>query len=214
MILRYTVPFAAAVLMLLATALPSAARGDTLTNARDATAAYSDPTAALAAGYELLTDAAGLACIDQPGAGGMGVHYVKGTLVQSGTLDPARPQALVYEVQPGGQLRLVALEYVVLQAAWDAGHSGPPTLFDQPFMLNRADNRFGLPAFYALHAWVWKSNPSGTFSSWNPRVRCGAPVSGPAADDQSPDSMTAAMTVADVRPAFACALPASERRAA
>jgi hypothetical protein len=209
MFLRLAAPFAAAALLFLATVLPSAAGGDTLTNARDATAAFSDPAAALAAGYELLTDSAGLACIDQPGAGAMGVHYVKGPLVQSGTLDPARPQALVYEVQPDGQLRLAALEYVVFKDAWDSAHSGPPTLFGQQFMLNSAENRYGLPAFYALHAWVWKSNPSGTFSSWNPSVQCGAPLPGDVAGDQTPGPAP----MADARAAFVCPVPAGEPRA-
>jgi len=188
MIRRRAVPFLVAILTFLATALPGAAAGDTLANARDATAAFNDPAAALAAGYELLTDAAGLACIDQSGAGAMGVHYVKGPLVQSGALDAARPQALVYEVQPDGQLHLVALEYVVFQAAWDAGHPAPPTLFGQPFMLNAADNRFGLPAFYALHAWVWKANPSGAFNAWNPSVQCGTALPVATAGDQTPDT--------------------------
>ena len=174
------------------TALPSAAAGDTLENARAATAIYNDPAAALASGYELLTDAAGLACIDQPGAGAMGIHLVKGTLVQSGTLDAARPQALVYEVEESGEVRLAALEYVVIQAAWDATHSTPPTLFGQTFMLNSADNRFGLPAFYALHTWVWKSNPSGTFASWNPRVHCDGPIT--ATTEHSTNAMDAAFT--------------------
>jgi hypothetical protein len=153
--------------------LPSAAASDTLANARDATAVFNEPSAALAAGYDLLTDGAGLACIDQPGAGAMGVHFVKGALVQSGTLDPARPQALVYEPQADGQLHLVAVEYVVFQSAWDASNAAPPTLFGQKFMLNPEGNRFGLPAFYSLHAWVWKSNPTGAFEPWNPQVQCG-----------------------------------------
>src|SRR5437763_451108 len=90
---------AAAILATLFALLPSmAAAADPLTNARDATAIYNDPTAALAAGYSLLTDASGAACIDMPGMGAMGMHYVNGTLVQSGTADPARPQALVYEL--------------------------------------------------------------------------------------------------------------------
>ena len=169
---RHAIPLIVAVLALLVTVLPSAASGDTIANARNATAIYNDPTAALAGGYELLTDAAGLACIDQPGAGAMGVHFVKGALLQSGTLDPARPQALVYEPEPDGQMRLVALEYVVLQATWDANHHQPPTLFGETFMLSPAGNRFGLPAFYSLHAWVWKHNPTGTFQPWNPQVRC------------------------------------------
>src|SRR5438045_8223860 len=106
---KYTSSLLAAMLALLATALPSAASGDTAANVRNATAIYNEPTAALAAGYELLTDAAGSACIDQAGDGAMGVHYVKGPLVQSGTLDPTRPQALVYEVNFTGGLRLAAL---------------------------------------------------------------------------------------------------------
>lgn len=182
MFTKHAVAAAAAALVLAATALPVGAAADTPANARQATAIYNDPTAAAAAGYELLTDAAGLACIDQPGAGAMGVHFVKGALVQAGTLDAARPQALVYEVDPGGHMRLVALEYVVFQAAWDAAHTAPPTLFGQPFMLNPAGNRFGLPAFYALHAWVWKNNPAGTFSMWNPTVHCEAPAAVGAGD--------------------------------
>jgi hypothetical protein len=33
-------------------------------------------------------------------------------------------------------------------------------------------NRYGLPPFYELHAWVWKHNPSGMFNDWNPLVTC------------------------------------------
>ena len=187
MYLRHATAIAAAALSILVTVLPSAAAGDTPENARNATAIYNDPAAALTAGYELLTDGGGLACIDQSGSGGMGVHLVKGALVQSGTLDAARPQALVYQVQPNGELRLVALEYVVFQSAWDSGHSGPPTLFGQKFMLNSADNRFGLPAFYALHAWVWGSNPSGTFEPWNPQVHCDSGAPNAAETDECPE---------------------------
>jgi hypothetical protein len=83
---------------------------------------------------------------------------------------------LVYELQPDGTLRLVALEYVVLQEGWDASHASAPSLFGQDFMLTPAGNRYGLPAFYALHAWIWKANPSGMFSPYNPSVGCGAPL--------------------------------------
>ena len=44
-----------------------------------------------AAGYGLFRDAAGLACIAQPGLGAMGVHYVNGALVGDTVLDPAAP---------------------------------------------------------------------------------------------------------------------------
>jgi len=33
-------------------------------------------------------------------------------------------------------------------------------------------NRYGLPPFYSLHAWIWKPNPSGLLFAWNPRVSC------------------------------------------
>jgi hypothetical protein len=158
--------------VLLPNALAAGPTGETVANARDATAGFTDPAVALAAGYDLLTDAADLACIDQPGAGAMGIHYVKGALVQAGTIDAARPQALVYERTPEGHLQLAAVEYVVLQAGWDAAHPAPPSLFGQSFMLTPADNRYGLPAFYSLHAWIWKDNPSGLFSMWNPAVSC------------------------------------------
>lgn len=126
-------------------------------------------------GYSLLTDAAGIACIDSPGVGGMGIHYVKGSLVDDPTERAATPELLVYEPLENGRLRLVALEYVVIQSAWEAaGHTSPPSLYGQRFTLTPAGNRFGLPAFYELHAWVWKHNPLGMFEDFNPRVSCAA----------------------------------------
>ena len=48
------------------------------------------------------------------------------------------------------------------------------TLFGHEFMLQTAPNRFGLDAFYMLHAWIYKHNPAGKFEPWNPRVHCPA----------------------------------------
>jgi hypothetical protein len=166
--------FLSALMALVVSSVPTFAAADTMLNARDATAVYADPAAALAGGYELLTDAASIACIDDPSMGAMGVHFVKGALVQGGKIDPARPQALVYEPQADGHLKLVAVEYVVIKEGWDAAHNNtPPAMFGQTFPLTPGDNRYGLPAFYALHAWVGKDNPSGEFASYNPSVRCG-----------------------------------------
>jgi hypothetical protein len=181
---------AVATLAICAVVLPAVAvagtTGESVANVRDATAGFNNPAAALAAGYDLLTDAADLACIDQPGAGTMGIHYVKGSLVQAGTIDVARPQALVYERTPEGQLQLAAVEYVVLQAGWDVTHGAPPSLFGEQFMLTPADNRYGLPAFYSLHAWIWKENPTGMFSMWNPSASCTS--NDRTADTQAPTS--------------------------
>jgi hypothetical protein len=144
-----------------------------LAAARADTAPLHSNATAQAAGYGLLVDAAGIACIDNP-AGGMGVHYVNGALVADDKVNAATPELVVYEPTGNGRLRLVAAEYVVFQAAWDATHSAPPELFGQEFELVEAGNRYGLPPFYELHAWLWKHNPAGTFDDWNPRVSCSA----------------------------------------
>lgn len=90
-------------------------------------------------------------------------------MVNPGLLDsaivPRTPEALVYEPR-GGTLRLVALEYVVDRKAWhDAGNTGPPKLFGRRFSLT-TKNPFGVKPFYALHAWVWRQNPSGWLQPW------------------------------------------------
>jgi hypothetical protein len=139
--------------------------------ARNATARYHNLSAADADGYAIFRDANGIACIDSP-QGGMGVHYVRGDLVGDTTLDPEHPEALVYAPNAAGQLRLAALEYIVFQAPWDAEHSEPPSMFGQTFNLTPAGNRFGIPAFYSLHAWVWEPNSDGMLQPWNPRVHC------------------------------------------
>lgn len=141
---------------------------------RAATARYHDVKVAQANGYALFKDAAGIACIANLPLGTMGVHYVNGALVASGQIDALKPQALVYEPMENGQLRLVAVEYIAFQQPWDAKHSMAPMLFGQMFMLTTAPNRYGIPAFYSLHAWIWKHNPSGMFSMWNPTVHCDA----------------------------------------
>lgn len=79
---------------------------------------------------------------------------------------------MVYAPGADGTLVLAAVEYVVLKAAWDAAHRKPPSLFGHTFDVTAAPNRFGLPAYYSLHAWVWQHNPAGRFAMWNPRVTC------------------------------------------
>lgn len=172
MTMKHLLALAALALGIPASAAALAAEPGGLSTARAATAGYHQLTVAKAAGYGLLTDAAGFACIDNPGVGTMGIHYVDGALVGDGAVDASTPEALVYEPEPNGELRLVAVEYVVFQAAWDAAHGAPPSLFGQQFELLPAGNRYGLPAFYELHAWIWKDNPRGMFDDWNPLVSC------------------------------------------
>src|SRR5918999_5610479 len=65
--------------------------------------------------------------VDQSGAnlGGMGYHYVN-TALLDGQVSIATPEAVLYEPGPNGQLRLVALEYVIPKAAWN--EPNPPVL--------------------------------------------------------------------------------------
>ena len=133
---------------------------------RQATAQFKDVRKAEAAGYGLLHG-----CVSGPQEGAMGIHFANGELVGDGELDAAHPEALLYEPKDG-KLQLVGVEYVVIAEAWNASHPAPPVLMGQLFNFVGAPNRYGLPPFYELHVWAWKSNPSGTFADWNPRVSC------------------------------------------
>jgi hypothetical protein len=146
--------------------------GDQLKDAEKATTRFHSLPVADRAGYKLLLDKDGIACIDMPGMGAMGVHYANSALVGDGAIDPSTPEAMVYEPDGRGRMHLVAVEYVVLQAAWDGQPHDKPSLFGETFALTGADNRYGLPAFYSLHAWIYKDNPSGMFSMYNPNVTC------------------------------------------
>ncbi len=104
-------------------------------------------------------------CFDNPGVGGMGYHYINTDLLDT-TIDPLRPEALVYAPLPNEKLQLAAVEYIVPAEAWDAAYSQPPKLYDLVFGLEPA---LGV---YELHVWIWKNNPSGIFFEWNPDVVC------------------------------------------
>jgi hypothetical protein len=160
---------------LVAPAAPAAAhRHHPVHAARAATHRFEHVPAARRAGYTLLKDADHIACIARAPAGGMGVHYVQGSLVDA-KLSVRHPEVLVYRFTSNGHLRLAALEYVVLRDVWRQAH-GPhaprPRLFGHRFNFTPAGNRFGLPAYYSLHAWVWYHNPAGRFAPYNPRVHC------------------------------------------
>lgn len=148
---------------------------------RAATAKYHDPAVAIADGY-LPTEV----CVASPD-GGMGMHYVNPSRV--GKLDPLRPDVLLYEPAPGG-LRLVGVEYLQFALVqlpgshdwtlWfdqnpppDGSTFAPaPSLFGQRFNGPMAGHEPDMPWHYDLHVWLWKANPDGVFSTWNPNVHC------------------------------------------
>ena len=165
---RILIPVLFVLPVLVATSI--AAASGLFGGARESTARFHDVDKAIEAGYSVrVFDLAGIDCIAQPGQGAMGIHMLNPSLLDS-AIDAEHPELLVYEPRNNGTLKLVALEYLVLKDAWHG--ASKPALFGKEFDEIPAGNRYGLPAFYALHAWLWKPNPSGILYAWNPRVDC------------------------------------------
>jgi hypothetical protein len=137
---------------------------------------YADPFVALKDGY-LST----VACIafskttkDGPvtyPAGTMGVHLINMANVGP-TLDPMKPQVLIYE-PVDSTLKLVAAEWF-MPAQLAEGKA--PTIFGQTLAGPMDGHEPIMPAslkHYDLHVWLWKDNPAGMFTSTNAAVTCG-----------------------------------------
>ncbi len=113
-------------------------------------------------------------CVTGPEFGAMGVHLINVENLD-GILDITKPEALIYEPQLNGKLRLVGVEFIVPKEAWDALH---PDQSDRPslegHLLNFVDapNRYGLDGFYEIHVWAFDDNPKGALTDWNPDVTC------------------------------------------
>ena len=134
---------------------------------RNATAQYVDDVkAANRAGY-----GAALGCVSGPDHGAMGIHYVNGSLL-SGPIDPTHPQALIYEPQSNGELKLVGVEFIILASALPPNSA--PQVEGHLMQYIDGPNRYGLGPFYELHVWAWRDNPQGPFVDWNDHVSCAA----------------------------------------
>jgi hypothetical protein len=142
-------------------------QGALLQAVRQATERFKDVAVAEAEGYVLQ-----FGCVSSDDAGAMGLHYINSALVNSGVLDPTRPQIVIYEPMPDGSRKLIGADFLVIADSWNATHSAPPQMMGQLFHLFESPNRFALPAFYTLHVWAWKDNPNGAFVNWHPKVSC------------------------------------------
>lgn len=136
---------------------------------RAATARFIDINQAFLAGF-----VTGTPCVSGPDSGAMGVHLVMLSRIGSLVLDPTQPQALIYEPNADGTMRLVGVEYIVLESVWALANpaGGVPALDGNLMNYIGAPNRYGLPAFYELHVWAWQNNPKGSYADWNTQVTC------------------------------------------
>ena len=126
-----------------------------------------------------------------PALGAMGVHYIRMDLLGvagppnprvdgTGThTDFREPAVLLYEPQADGSLELVAVENLVFIKAWEAsGNSGPPTfhgvawdrMVDDP--ATEVDEAHMFEPHYDRHVWIYRDNPNGVFTQFNPTVSC------------------------------------------
>src|SRR6266404_392323 len=123
-----------------------------LARARGATAKYHDIAQAEADGYINV----------HAYESGEGFHLVKPSLVD-GNFDPEQPEVLLYAPVPGeNRLELVAVEYaipLVLSSESPAGFTGDADVWQQQHE----------PPVWKVVAWIWLHNPTGIFTTTNPR---------------------------------------------
>jgi len=141
--------------------------GELVRVVRDATRRFRSIEQARAEGYQLL-----FGCVSGPDDGAMGLHYVNLGLVADGILDPKRPEIVIYEPLPNGGRKLIGADFLVFSETWHASNTATPQVMGQLMHLIESPNRYGLPAFYTLHVWAWKTNPTGAFVNWHTDVSC------------------------------------------
>jgi len=166
----------------------------TLAEVRSATERFRDVKVALAEGYMRdpfnMCDSADM--MGKPSAlGAMGVHYFRPDLL--GITEPPSPRVngkgthtdfrqpaiLIYEPQKDGSMELVAVENLVFKASWRAaGHTEPPTFHGVPYDSMQDDPSTPIDEAHMFephfdrHVWIYRDNPAGVFTPFNPAVSC------------------------------------------
>lgn len=135
-----------------------AAQSSLLKSVRNATANFNSTNQAIMFGY--VPDEH---CVSAPGLGGMGYHWANPSLIDP-IFEPTKPEVVLYATGLGGNLRLVAIEYIVINVGQPA-----PLFGDQPFDVG------GTPVpvpHWSLHVWLYENNPAGMFTPFNPNITC------------------------------------------
>jgi hypothetical protein len=154
--LKLLAPLAVIVVAVAAGSVAQAAtRGHSnLGRVRHATTRFHDLNIADSAGYKRFVDVNGIACIDMPGMGAMGVHYVNGEFAGDAVIDPPRGRRL----RTGRERAHLVAGVRVFKSAWDAHHKGKPKLFGQTFTLSPDGNRFA-PGLLLLARLALRAQP-------------------------------------------------------
>ena len=198
--LKVAMGLAAASAGAFALAIPLAAQAPSgepsLEQVRAATARFQDVKVALAEGYVCdpmdVCETADM--MGRPTAlGAMGIHFFRPDLLGISAppntrvdgngkhTDFLKPSVLIYEPQPDGSLKLVAVENLVFQKSWHAaGHARPPsyqgvaydTMQDDP--ATKIDEAHMFEPHYDRHVWLYRDNPNGMYAQFNPNVSCKA----------------------------------------
>jgi hypothetical protein len=165
----------------------------TLEEVRAATERFRDVKVAMAEGYvdaSGMCETAGHMGMDKA-LGGMGIHFARMDLLGikgppnprvdgDGThTDFRKPSILIYEPRADGTLELVAVENLVFRKAWEAaGHKAPPTFHGRTWDAMQddpatpADEAHMFEPHYDQHVWLYRENPKGTYTPFNPTVTC------------------------------------------
>ena len=148
---------------------------------RAATSRYHDVNQALADGYVPVSP-----CIEAPGLGVMGIHYLNPALASDLTIDARAPEILLYVPSDSG-LRLVGVEYWSIALANTADGPAPwfgptapaggfvnpaPVVLGVQFEGPMEGHDPGMPWHYDRHLWIWQANTAGIFEQFNPKVSC------------------------------------------
>lgn len=133
--------------------------GPMLLAVRKSTSRFNSTKQAIAAGHVPTS-----ACVSRPGAA-MGQHWANQSLIDP-VFDPSRPEVLLYEPSGDGKLKLVAVEYVVVNVG-----QARPTFDGHLFDIGGAPP-LGATPHWTLHVWVHRDNPSGLYAPFNPNVSC------------------------------------------
>lgn len=170
-------------------------REPTLDEVRAIAEKYQDVNVAKSEGYTTDNKCVTAEMLGHPAElGAMGLHYVRRDLLGlppkpsppgsgrvSGTgthTDFRQPAMLVYEPQADGSLQLVAVENLVFKDAWHAKSASPPNFHRRtyPLLEDKAatpvDEAHGWTPHYEQHLWVFRDNPNGAYSPFNPNVTC------------------------------------------